>query len=407
LVADGFNLPFLSNSCDEILLSHVLEHIPWTDTIEFLKEFHRVLKPTGMLKVQTHDFDLIVDLYTSGEIDAMESVNLGIWLNRKLFWMDEGSPGTEHKSVFTFEFLEECLIEAGFNRAQRLDIEEAYVKHGDTDMLVEAREQATLVTGSAGKIGSLVMKALGGAVGYDLKNGQNILDRQALLGAMQGCHTVVHCAGIPHPNSGTMDDYINVNVLGTNNVLWCAKQAGVKRVIYTSSTAYYGCNIDGKLYPELPITEETPPASIEGASSGALDSYNQSKVMAEQLLAYYGTNHLVETVALRLAPCNTKEDQYPDGYDWETDTSYRKGAFFANCTPEYAVQAIVLAVESEQEFWYEAFNICDRYPPDCVDVEAFVQQEYPDQEVPDQLISTEKAERVLGFEHNLESPSTV
>ena len=40
---------FENETVDEILCEHVLEHIP--DTLIAMREFHRVLKPSGLLKI--------------------------------------------------------------------------------------------------------------------------------------------------------------------------------------------------------------------------------------------------------------------------------------------------------------------------------------------------------------------
>lgn len=47
VMADGAALPFLDESLDFVISSHVLEHLP--DTIGALKEWYRVVKPGGYL----------------------------------------------------------------------------------------------------------------------------------------------------------------------------------------------------------------------------------------------------------------------------------------------------------------------------------------------------------------------
>ncbi|NQU44065.1 NAD(P)-dependent oxidoreductase, partial [bacterium] len=55
-----------------------------------------------------------------------------------------------------------------------------------------------LVTGSKGRVGSWVASAATAAgqvvIEYDLGAGQDILDREALAAAMDGCDGVVHTA---------------------------------------------------------------------------------------------------------------------------------------------------------------------------------------------------------------------
>jgi len=266
-----------------------------------------------------------------------------------------------------------------------------------------------LVTGDIGKVGSLVAEFLRAdydVVGFDMKaSRQEKLSNYGLLEKrMAGCQFVVHAAAIPHPNMGTIRDYIDTNVIGSFNVMRAAEANKVKRFIYFSSVAYYGVNIVGKLRPAyFPIDEAHPIASMEGRSEGMLDSYNQSKVMAEQLLAWYGTNRIFEAISLRLAPANKKADQYPADGSWRADPRYRPRAFWTNCDPDTTVEAVKCALEAPGEFWYEPFNICDKYTAECIDVKAFLAEEYP--EVPvkcdlsgnPSLIAPAKAERMLGF----------
>ena len=266
-----------------------------------------------------------------------------------------------------------------------------------------------LVTGNRGRLGGLTCKALERhghkLVGFDIKAGQDILNYQLLKNKMDGSRCVVHTAGIPTPQNLPMEKFFRVNVIGMLNVLRAACETGVKRVVFFSSTAYYGCDIRGRLNPlYFPIDEAHPIASMPGCSTGALEEYCQSKVMAEQLVAYYGTNKLVETIALRIAPANPKSRQYPRGFNWRTDKSYVRGCFFSNCHPNYVVQAARLAVEAEGEFWYAPFNIADKYTHRSINVLEVLKRDYPLAATPgnlaehSSLIDISKAVRVLGFQ---------
>jgi len=178
----------------------------------------------------------------------------------------------------------------------------------------------------------------------------------------------------------------------------------VKRFIYFSSVAYYGVNVKGRLRPAyFPIDEAHPIASAPARAEGALDAYNQSKVMAEQLLAWYGTNRIFEAISLRLAPANKKSDQYPADGSWRANPRYRRSCFWANLDPDTIGETVKLALEAPGEFWYEPFNICDKYTAECIDVKAFLAEEYPDVPVKrdlsdnSSLFTPANAERILGF----------
>ena len=250
-----------------------------------------------------------------------------------------------------------------------------------------------LLTGDKGKLGSLTRPLLEAAghevVGYDLRDGLDIGDLETLTRKAQGCEAIIHLAGIPHPNKGHMVRYFEINVQGTLNVLRAAQECGVKRVVYSSITGYYGCDVRGTwtpLYLDGPVDEQHPPLAVHGQFIGALDQYNQSKVVAEQLLAWYGTNQIVETAVLRIAPANTKAQQYPKGeaFNYAGCKDWRRGALWANCHPEYAATALALAATTEGPFWYDVFNIVDRYLPAGLEGES--------------AFDTTKAQMVLGWE---------
>ena len=75
------------------------------------------------------------------------------------------------------------------------------------------------------------------------------------------------------------------NVNGTLNVLEAARRAGVRRVVYASSSSVYGDR------PDLPKREDQPPAPIS--------PYAVSKAAGEQYAAVWHRLYGVETVGLR------------------------------------------------------------------------------------------------------------
>lgn len=267
-----------------------------------------------------------------------------------------------------------------------------------------------LVTGDVGNLGSMVAESLKAdydVTGFDMKAGRSerLGNYKLLKKRMAGCQFVVHAAAIPHPNMGTIEDYFETNVIGSFNAMRASEANKVKRFIFFSSVGYYGVNIKGKLKPAyFPIDEAHPIASMEGRAEGMLDIYNQSKVMAEQLLAWYGTNRVFEAISLRMAPANKKADQYPkDDSSWRADPGYRRSCLWTNFNPDMTGEVVKAALEAPGEFWYEPFNICDKYTAECIDVKAFLAEEYPDVRVKCDLsdnlslLTPAKAERMLGF----------
>ena|GEM_PF-835772 len=64
-----YPLAFADSEADEIRASHCLEHLPWRDTMNAIKEWVRVLKPGGVLKIAVPDFEWICRQYLA-EVDT-------------------------------------------------------------------------------------------------------------------------------------------------------------------------------------------------------------------------------------------------------------------------------------------------------------------------------------------------
>ena len=119
----------------------------------------------------------------------------------------------------------------------------------------------------------------------------DIRDPNGVRTAMQGCDAVLHLAAliaIPY-SYHSPDTYIDTNIKGTLNVLQAAREAGVLRVIHTSTSEVYGTA------RFVPITEEHP---LQGQSP-----YSASKIGADQLAySFYASFGLPVVIA---RPFNT------------------------------------------------------------------------------------------------------
>lgn len=98
-----------------------------------------------------------------------------------------------------------------------------------------------LVTGHKGFIGSNVIKLLPNAVGYDLKDGNNILDQEHFLRILKKnkIEIIIHlAASVSIPEGEDIPaTYIKNNIYGTMLVIQAAIKAGVKKIVYASSSA--------------------------------------------------------------------------------------------------------------------------------------------------------------------------
>jgi nucleoside-diphosphate-sugar epimerase len=120
--------------------------------------------------------------------------------------------------------------------------------------------------------------------------------------AVQGADYVVHLAALPSVPRSVQDPLTTneVNVTGTLNVLSASRDAGVRRVVFASSSSVYGASA------ELPKRESLRPEPIS--------PYGVSKLAGEQYCMAFHAVYQLETVALRyfnvFGPRQDPESQY-------------------------------------------------------------------------------------------------
>jgi nucleoside-diphosphate-sugar epimerase len=115
----------------------------------------------------------------------------------------------------------------------------------------------------------------------------DIRDRPTVERVATGADVIFHQAAMRSVPRSVADPLgaNDHNVNGTLSVLEAARRAGVRRIVYASSSSVYGDR------PELPKREDQPPAPIS--------PYAVSKAAGEQYAAVWHRLYGVETVGLR------------------------------------------------------------------------------------------------------------
>jgi UDP-glucose 4-epimerase len=115
----------------------------------------------------------------------------------------------------------------------------------------------------------------------------DIRDYSTCQKAMEGMEYIFHQAALPSVQRSVEDPETSnaVNVGGTLNILLAAKETGVKRVIYASSSSVYGDT------PSLPKHEGMPP--------DPLSPYALQKYIGEQYCRLFYQLYGLEAVSLR------------------------------------------------------------------------------------------------------------
>ena len=167
-----------------------------------------------------------------------------------------------------------------------------------------------LVTGGAGFIGSHLLQLLQGQQGvevvvYDnLSSGRrehvpkairlvegDVRDAEGLarLFASEGFDSVVHLAAqtmVPYSLSHPEED-CQINLLGLINILECCRKYTVKHIVFSSSAAVYGDNLN------IPLHEEEKPMPTS--------AYGITKMASEHYLRMYHDLYGLNTTVLRFA----------------------------------------------------------------------------------------------------------
>ena len=163
----------------------------------------------------------------------------------------------------------------------------------------------SIVTGGAGFIGSHIVEKLKRldhmvvVVDNEYSDNDNfhwrkdtlnvnidITDYKALKKAFTGADYIFHCAAEARIGPAIQNplNALNINTMGTCNVLQCAREVGAKKVLYSSTSSGYGLN-------------EAP--NIETQPDDCLNPYSVSKVAGEKLCKMYTDLYGLNTIIFR------------------------------------------------------------------------------------------------------------
>ena len=170
-----------------------------------------------------------------------------------------------------------------------------------------------LVTGSSGHLGEALVRTLQAqqrkVVGIDVRPGAfthrvgSMTDRDFVSGCMKGIEAVLHAATLhkPHIATHSRQDFIDVNITGTLNLLEEAASGSVAAFVYTSTTSVFGdALVPPPGEPAAWVTEDVIPVPK--------NIYGVTKAAAEDLCQMFARNHALRTTVLRTSRFFPEED---------------------------------------------------------------------------------------------------
>lgn len=189
-----------------------------------------------------------------------------------------------------------------------------------------------LVTGSSGHLGEALVRALQAerreVIGLDIRPGVfthrvgSITDRDFVSRCMKGMRTVLHTATLhkPHVATHRRQDFIDVNITGTLNLLEEAASEKVAAFVYTSTTSVFGDAL-------VPPAGEPAAWVTEGVVPVPKNIYGVTKAAAEDLCQLFARNHALPGIVLRTSRFFPEPDDNRDVREAFADANAKANEF--------------------------------------------------------------------------------
>ena len=192
------------------------------------------------------------------------------------------------------------------------------------------------------------------AVGMDILESDftdrvgSILDREFVRHCITGADAIVHTATLhkPHVASHIRQDFIDINITGTLNLLEEAARAGLRRFVFTSTTSAFGAAL---------VPPQGAPAAwiTEDVQSEPKNIYGATKTAAEDLCQLFHSNQGLPCVVLRTSRFFPEEDDGDEIRQNFADENAKANEFlFRRVDLEDAVSARICALERAPELGY-------------------------------------------------------
>jgi UDP-glucose 4-epimerase len=225
-----------------------------------------------------------------------------------------------------------------------------------------------LVTGSAGHLGEALMRRLPAsrheAIGIDILASSythhvgSIADREFVRRSLRAVDAVIHTATLhkPHVATHSRQDFIDVNITGTLNLLEQSAAAKVGAFIYTSTTSAFGSALTPPPgQPAAWITEDVVPVPK--------NIYGVTKVAAENLCELFHRKFTLPCLILRTSRFFPEEDDSRTQRQAYVDDNLKANEFlYRRVEIEDVVDAHILALQKASSILFGRYIISATTP---------------------------------------------
>jgi hypothetical protein len=168
----------------------------------------------------------------------------------------------------------------------------------------------------------------------------DVRDAGHLKRAVEGVDAVVHGAALHgvHVETWPAEDFWSINATGTFHLLEAMREAGIEKLVLSSTMAVYGESMVAPAGAWGIVTERSPVLPR--------DVYGMSKWLCEDMARYYARRWGIATVSLRLGM-----------FVPETFERYGFRLLFGGVDDRDVAQAVLLALAHRPETGFDAVNV--------------------------------------------------
>ncbi len=213
--------------------------------------------------------------------------------------------------------------------------------------------RTVLLTGAAGGLGTL-MRELLPAYGYELRlldlrpiEGApdaivaDLADKKALREAVRGVDAIIHLAGISL--EAPFEKILRANIEGTYNLYEAAREEGVARIVFASSTPAVGFTPRPQGDdPLIPVDTPRRPDTF----------YGLSKSFGEDLAQFYWDKYGLETVSVRIGSCFPEPTNVRMLSVWMSPADGAR-LLHAALTAEHVGHTVVYGSSANTRLWWD------------------------------------------------------